>query len=189
MRGMRSLLLLAIALSSVVLLLSNRSLLALRVLTLTSLPLPLGLWLLLALLTGALTTVTIRLLVSLLGTFPSGSRAPQDPARGGGGGWFGRRSEAADWTLKGRRGTSRPAAAARGADSEVWDETEWQGSGRTDESRAKGDRRPPVVDANYRVVSDPGSSASSQTGRSPAADPKASAAPPDDWSDVGEEDW
>lgn len=189
MRGVRSLLLLAIALSSVVLLLSNRSLVAMRVLTATSLPLPLGLWLLLALAAGSLTTVIIRLLLSLLEAAPSGRRTPQDTAGRGGGGWFGRRSETADWALKGRRGSPRQQTDVPGSESEIWDEPSWQGSGRGEASRATGDRRPPVVDANYRVVSEPGSSATSATGRSPTADPKASAAPPDDWSDLGEEDW
>jgi hypothetical protein len=191
MRGVRSLLVLAIALASLGLLISNRTPLAVNFLTARSLPLPLGLWLLLALVAGSLTTLMIRVLLSLLGPSPANRRAPsQETTDRRRTGWFGRRSETADWAVTGRRGRSRQRGEDQpGKASEIWDEPNWQGAGRAEASRPPDDRRPPVVDANYRVVSEPGAPSAAGTGRSPATDSQKSSASADDWSDLDEENW
>jgi hypothetical protein len=190
MRGVRSLLLLAIALGSLILLLSNRTPLAIQFLTAVSLPLPLGVWLLVALLAGVLTTLILRLLVSGLGGSSTTNRGEPSPGRRESGRWFGQRGEASEWAVKDRRGSGRSADGGQG--KEVWDQADWSG-GRGESAKSTGDRRPPVVEANYRVVSDPGTSApgasSSTTGRSPEPPPKTPGQPKDDWDETWDEDW
>ncbi|ABB57939.1 hypothetical protein [Synechococcus elongatus] len=189
---------LAIALVSVLLLISNLGLrLPVYFLTLQTRPQPLGLWLVLAIAAGLLTSAILHLclgwLASPAGAAPANATAanatePRSRRRG-------------DWTFMGREaGGQQQRRNSTAADApEPWETAGW--SARTSAEatppprspRPEASASPPaerVIDTGFRVIKPPTSAAAepSPNRRTNAAPPSATSTE-DDWDFVEKDDW
>lgn len=189
---------LAIALASVLLLISNLGLrLPVYLLTLQTRPQPLGLWLVLAIAAGLLTSAIIHLclgwLASPAAAAPVNATAanPAEP----------RSRRRGDWTFMGREaGGQQQRRNATAADSpEPWETAGWSARASAESSppprspRPEASASPPnerVIDTAFRVVKPPTSAAAE-----PSPSRRANPAPPsatstgDDWDFVEKDDW
>lgn len=196
MRSALGLSFLAIALTSVLLLVSNLGVrLPVYFLTLQTRPQPLGLWFVLAIAAGLLTSAVIHLLIrsishTVIPAAAAGASSPSSEPRSR------RRS---DWTFMGRESVRQRTNTAP-PPSEPWEsaEADWSARRQREPEPAPRSPRPEspsaapserVIDTGFRVVKPSTKTAAEPRSSSPPPRSPASSGNDNDWDFIEQDDW
>ncbi|WP_338462577.1 hypothetical protein VZH09_03940 [Synechococcus elongatus IITB7] len=183
---------LAIALISVLLLVSNLGTrLPVYFLTLQTRPQPLGLWFVLAIAAGLLTSAIIHWLIRSI----SSPATPSTSTGSSGTGPEPRARRRSDWTFMGREtgGPTRSQSSST-EPAEPWETGGWSARSRAESAPPPRSPRPEptperVIDTGFRVVKPPTTAAESSPSRRPSPMPSSTTTTGDDWDFVEQDDW